>query len=202
MPNYSNGKIYIIYNTTAPVFKVYYGSTVKKLNDRLSHHVCEFKHQCGHCESHRLIEMGNYKIKLIEEYPCNSKHELEDREAHYILTNWDSCVNKTVPGAVRRAGGMQQYLSQYNQEHREEKAVYNKQYRQEHRAEIAAYKTQYNQQNREKIAAQKGQIIECNLCGSLCSKNNIARHRQTKTCRAAVKSQVTNVLNDMINQIC
>lgn len=189
MPNYGNGKTYFIWNTTAPVYKLYIGSTVSTLKHRLTQHEYEFEHQRNQCESHRLLAMGNYDIQLLENYPCENKQQLEDREAEYIIANWDSCVNKQVPGAIRRAGGIKKYDKQRDKN--PERKEYKKQYNQ-----------RYNKKNAEKIAAWQGQIIECHLCGSMCSRGNIARHRQTKTCREAVKSQVTNVLDDMIKQIC
>jgi len=172
MPNYGNGKTYFIWNTTAPVHKLYIGSTVSTLKHRLTQHVCEFKNTSKKCESHILIAMGNYDIQLLENYPCENKQQLEDREAEYIIANWDSCVNKSVPGAVRRAGGRKKYDKQYNQ------------------------------QNAEKISEYKAQNITCNLCGVTSRRDHLARHRKSKTCRAAVQSQVTNVLDDMINKIC
>ena len=185
MPNYGNGKTYFIWNTTAPVHKLYIGSTVSTLKHRLTQHEYKFKHQSGKCESHRLLAMGNYDIQLLENYPCENKHQLEDREAEYIISNWDSCVNKTVPGAVRRAGGIKEYEKKRNKN-----------------PERKELKKQYNKQNAEKISTQRRQKIECNLCGSVCSRRNIATHRKTKKCREAVKSQVKDVLNDMIKQIC
>ena len=165
MPNFKNGKTYIIWNTTAPVYKVYYGSTVRTLKARMSRHKNDKT-----CESRSIIESGTYAYQLLENYPCNTKRELQNKEAQYITSNWDSCVNKKVPGAIHRAGGVKEYDKKRDKNPK----------RKEH----------------------KKQIIECNLCGFMCSRTNIARHRQSKTCREAVQSQVKDVLNDMINQIC
>lgn len=193
MPDYSKGKTYFIWDRTAPVHKLYIGSTVSKLKKRLSEHVYDFEHQRGKCESHILLAMGNYKIELLENFPCNTKYELEDREAEYIIANWDSCLNKTVPGAVRRAGGTKEYDKKRNKnpKRKDYKKQYNKQ-----------YNKQYRQQNAEKISVRKSEKIQCNLCGSMCTRGNIAKHRKSKTCRAFVQSEVKNVLDDLINQIC
>lgn len=63
---YCEGKIYkIICNKTG---KVYYGSTIKTLKARLS------SHKQGHYTSaHDILESGNYRIELVELYPCGSK---------------------------------------------------------------------------------------------------------------------------------
>ncbi len=41
---------------------------------------------------YRVFEANNYDIVLIENYPCNSKDELHQRERHHIEQN--ICVNK------------------------------------------------------------------------------------------------------------
>ncbi len=178
----------MIYNTSAPVFKVYYGSTVQTLNDRMSVHKSS-----KNCESKSIIASGTYAYPLLEDYPCNTKKELQYREAEYIISNWDSCLNKTIPGAIDRAGGILQYDRLRN------KTAKRKEYKKKHNKE-------YRKKNAEKIAAQskeyKKQKVTCNLCGSMRTKNSIARHKKTKTCRAFVQSEVKNVLDDMLNQLC
>ena len=40
--------------------------------------------------------IDNCRIVLIETYPCESRHQLTSREAHYIRTV--ACVNQHIPG--------------------------------------------------------------------------------------------------------
>ena len=84
MNKYQNGKIYKLTCDNSPL--IYYGSTYLPLNKRLS------KHKIQKTGSRELFELGNVSIHLIEEYPCNSKNELESRERIYIefmLKNFD-----------------------------------------------------------------------------------------------------------------
>lgn len=89
MPDYSKGKIYKIYSNSVDL--VYYGSTTQSLKDRLSGH----EHSDG-CSSKKIITTTNdYKIELVENYPCSSKYELELRESYYIENN--KCINDALP---------------------------------------------------------------------------------------------------------
>jgi hypothetical protein len=90
MPDYSQGKIYEIRcNIT---HEVYFGSTTYKyLSSRLAKH----KGNTGRCSSKQIIDRGNFTCKIIEEYPCNSRLELQARESYYIRNN--ECINKRIP---------------------------------------------------------------------------------------------------------
>ncbi len=91
MPNYENGKIYkLICDKTD---KIYIGSTVRNLNIRLSGH----KNKTSLCFSKQLFELGEVKIELIENYPCNSRKELNTRERYFIEKYKDIVVNKVIP---------------------------------------------------------------------------------------------------------
>ena len=71
---------------------------------RLSKHKTHFKRwtqgKITGCSSFKLLEQGFDKvaIKLVEDYPCNSKQELELREAHYIKNI--PCINMKIPQGI------------------------------------------------------------------------------------------------------
>ena len=85
MCDYSKGQIYKI---TCETGKIYIGSTVKKLNQRL----CEHKNKSNNCVTKHFI---NPKIELIELYPCKTKNELLWRERAWFDTT--PCVNNNRP---------------------------------------------------------------------------------------------------------
>ena len=87
MSDYSKGKIYRLLCDDPNL--VYYGSTVRELEKRLIGHTCK----SNSCSSKILVEAGGIRIELVENYPCNSKAELELREKMYIRSN--NCVNIT-----------------------------------------------------------------------------------------------------------
>jgi len=86
---YSNGKIYKLECLTTGM--CYIGSTIQPLNKRLHEHKSRSKNK-RECLSYKIIDNNNYKISLIEAYPCNSKKELEAREYYHI--NINECINK------------------------------------------------------------------------------------------------------------
>lgn len=99
MPDYSNAKIYKMYNDDAPNL-IYYGSTVSPLCKRLWGHKTNFK--CGDKKytSRQLFEVSeNVKIILVESFPCNSNEELLKRERFYIENN--TCVNRQIPNRYK-----------------------------------------------------------------------------------------------------
>ena len=80
----------------------------------------------------------NCKIVLIESFSCNSKQELEAREAFCIRNN--KCVNKQVPTRTK------------------------KQYYQDNIDKFKEYKKQYRQDNVDKI--KEKYTCECgSICG-------------------------------------
>lgn len=89
---YKNGKIYKIVDNTND--NVYIGSTIETLKERLR------KHHRLNCSSREILKNGDYDIILIEDYPCNSKQELELRERYYIENN--ECVNILLPARTMK----------------------------------------------------------------------------------------------------
>ena len=93
--DYSNGKIYkIVCNKTG---LVYIGSTCKTLDERLKEHEYDMEHFINtkkykpdklkkviFCSSFFVLLNKDYKIELIENYPCASKLELEIQECDYM----------------------------------------------------------------------------------------------------------------------
>ena len=94
--DYSQGKIYkIVCNKTG---LVYIGSTYRSLEERLKQHekdmerfVKNYKTKKSYlCSSFFVFLNKDYKIELIENYPCSSKLELEIKECDYMKQYPDS----------------------------------------------------------------------------------------------------------------
>jgi len=139
MPDYQNGKIYKLYSPSKNL--VYYGSTVQTLSQRLGGHIRDNNRRAKHfCSSSEIIECGDYKIELVEAYPCNNKQQLLKKEGEYIKNN--ECINKFVAGRTSKEykqdnpDKILEYRIKYNEEHR----LYNKEkakkYRDDNRDEI------------------------------------------------------------------
>jgi hypothetical protein len=103
MSDYQKGKVYNIKSKNTP--DVYVGSTIQILTDRLANHVFKNKqHKLGlenDCTSFRIIDLGDYEIVLIEDYPCNSAKELQTRERYWI-ENTPNCINKNIPTQTKK----------------------------------------------------------------------------------------------------
>ena len=72
--------------------------------------------------SFEILQNGDYKIVLIENYPCHSKEELKARERHYIEKL--DCINKNIP---------LQTDQEYRETHKDEKQEYNRNYYKENK---------------------------------------------------------------------
>ena len=173
MKDYGNSKIYMVVSPNNKL--VYYGSTIDKLKNRFSKHKSKSK---KFCTSKKIIESGDADIIEVESYPCKNLHELEDREAEYIVNNWNGCVNQTVPGAIRRAGGMKGY-NQLEQR--------------------KAKKKEYSK--RPEVIAHRAEKIPCNLCGCMVTRSYIAEHQRTQKCQKILQEDINIWLDDIINQI-
>jgi len=92
MNKYQNGKIYKLFCNESNL--VYYGSTITTLKHRLSQHRTNKK---GASISKIMI---NPQIELLEDFPCNTKKELEVRERFYIENN--ECINMIIPGRTKK----------------------------------------------------------------------------------------------------
>lgn len=91
MPDYQKGKIYKIISSSHPELR-YYGSTCGSLNKRFTLHKYDYINNPGNCSSAEILKYGDAKIKLLEDYPCNSLSDLTLRENKYIKKY--KCVNK------------------------------------------------------------------------------------------------------------
>ena len=159
---YKNGKIYKLVSSGTPV--VYYGSTTTSLANRLS------KHKCVHneCCSKELFDAGDVSIVLVEEYPCNSKHELLSRERIYIefmLNNFTHRVicNKIIPTRTP------------------------KEYYQDNIESIREHKRKYNNDNRDAIKKKESEKFNCE-CGGKYTRNHKLCHFKTKKHIAYINS--------------
>jgi hypothetical protein len=176
MPNYKDGKVYRLDCLTTN--KVYIGSTCcKNLSLRLSDHVSKFKRWKNGCRknsttSFQIIEHGNYKISLIELFPCDSKDELTARESHYIRTI--DCINKVIPDRTK-----EEYRPQYYEKNKEIIKERSQNYREEHEEKLKEYFKTYRQEHADKIKKRTSITFVCS-CGSTIQRVEKARHERSQ----------------------
>lgn len=152
MSDYSQTKIYkLVCNITSDV---YIGHTTMTLEKRLTIH----KAPSNPCCSKQIIERGDYRIELLEHYPCINKKEAHVRERWFIEHN--ECINKYVPGRTKKEyleANREQILSQqkeYNDANKER----HKDYRKANKERILAY----YQDNIEHLREQSKEYYENN----------------------------------------
>jgi hypothetical protein len=141
MPDYQQGKIYKLWSPSKNI--VYYGSTVQSLAQRLTkhknHHKTHNNNNTKKITAHLVLECEDYKIELVEEFPCNNKQQLEKKEGEYIKNN--ECINKYVAGRTQ---------AENYQDNKEEKIKAVTEYRKNNIEKIKAYDIERNKSEERK----------------------------------------------------
>ena len=155
---YKKGKIYQILNKLTD--DVYIGSTCQHLCKRLSYHVVACSKKQGRALYKLMSELGskNFYIELLENYPCDNREQLKQREGHYIrlMGNLNMCI----------AGRTQKQWKQENKDHILEQA---RDYRQRVKEHISEY------QRSDKVKEWKHTKVEC-PCGGCYTNCHKAEH--------------------------
>ena len=138
MPDYSKSKIYKVVCDETNL--IYYGSTVQRLCQRLTSH----KRPENKCNT-KL--MANPKIYLVENFSCDNKEELLQRERWYIENN--ECCNKMIPLRTDK---------EYREANKDKNKVQCKEYREKNKDKIK----EYNEKNKDKIKVQCKEYYEKN----------------------------------------
>jgi hypothetical protein len=139
MPDYQHSKIYKIWSPSKNL--VYYGSTVQTISQRLTDHLTKYKtNNRGNCSSCLVLDCEDYRIELVEYYPCNNKQQLLKKEGEYIKNN--KCVNERIAGRTPK---------EYKKEHAQHGIEYRKNYRENHKEELKEKNKIYSKENKEII---------------------------------------------------
>ena len=100
--DFGKGKIYKITNDYND--EVYVGSTCDLLTKRFSNHKVKSKDDTKNSSPiHKLMnEIGfdRFRIELIEDYACQDKYQLIQREGHYIREL--GTLNKRIEGRLQQ----------------------------------------------------------------------------------------------------
>jgi len=154
MPDYSKSKIYKL--TSSNSNEIYIGSTIQNLYYRKGHHIEDYKkyllNKQHYITSFKIIERGgDIDICLLEEYPCDNKEQLHQRERFYIDSN--ICVNKVIPGRTKK---------EYNELNKDKKKEYAKEYYNLNKDIINKKSKEYNELNKDKFKELKRLNYELN----------------------------------------
>ena len=158
MPDYQNGKIYKILNNIDG--EIYVGSTIEKLSTRMAHHRYSLKKR-PHIKLYdhmNKLDVKNFYIELIENYPCNDVYELRAREGYYIREI--GTLNKNVAGRTHRESvnihytnnieKYKEYKQQYWVTHKEKYNEEKRKYRLYNKDEVNEKRRNRYQENKDK----------------------------------------------------
>lgn len=161
--DYSKGKMYIIRNSVND--KVYVGSTIQPLSQRMAKHRCDGNKEKDTKIYQAMAELGieKFHIELLENFPCKSIEELRQREGQLIRqynSHKDGGYNQKLAGRTDKEYALQYYYA--NQEACIQKA------------------RDYKAKNPEKIIEKSLRRGNCPICNKELRMDSIARHRKLK----------------------
>ena len=203
MPNFSNAKIYKITNDYNN--DIYVGSTCDSLIKRFSAHKSLSLHNTNlERPLYKLInEIGfeRFRIDLIEDFPCEDKYQLRQREGYHIRAI--GTLNILIAGRVQKEyvkENRDKILAHHRekyQENREQELERQKEYRKQifqklkdyyskNKEVLQQYKMEHYDKNKDKILTQAAQKIECE-CGCMIRKDGLTEHKKSKKHLEAIK---------------
>ena len=122
------------------------------------------------CTSRKLFETDKVRIELVEDYPCETKRELETREKYYILKF--ECINKTVPFNTEKETKLKNHI--YNNSRKEI-------IREWHKNLKINKPEKYKENNKKRNDRRKERDIKITCdCGSTFFKSEKSRHERSK----------------------
>lgn len=186
MRDFKLSKIYKITNNQND--DVYIGSTIQKLSTRFNCHVQASKINSTRRNSKilqtmRTVGPENCKIEKIEDFPCDTKEELLEREQYYVdllkpSLNMFRCV-KDEDYEKKRDPVKRKLQRKKTYEKYKERILKNrKEYAEKNKDKIQLSKRLYREKNKEAIQAHKSIKCDC-VCGSSYSLCHKARHERS-----------------------
>jgi hypothetical protein len=170
MPDYSKGKVYTLrsYQTD----EIYIGSSINTLPKRLGEHKKKYNMWNNgtypYVTSFEILKYDDYYIELLEDYPCNSKAELEKREGELIRSM--NCVNKLIIGRTQK---------EYREDNKDIIREQRKEYRENNKEKLKEVDKQKYIKNKEKILEKNKEKITCE-CGCIITKVYLPTHIKSK----------------------
>ena len=175
--DYSQSKIYKIISDLTDM--IYIGSTKRVyLSDRLGKHNWEYrewlKGRKNYVSSFEIIKLENFKIVLIENFPCNSKDELVQREQYYIDKYKSNLVNKNNSYITIEDKKEYKRLQQLNRD-KDKKQAEHKKYVENNKEKVLENNNKSYHKNKYKYHIK----IICD-CGREIVKSNLNKHLKSK----------------------
>ncbi len=178
--DFGKGKIYKITNDYND--EVYIGSTCDLLTKRFSYHKCDhIKERCKNIPIYKLMnEIGfeRFRIELIEDYQCQDKYQLRQREGHFIREL--ATLNKRIEGRTKQEYKeyYQEYFKKYQETNKDKIQEHKKEIYEANKDKILENQKQYRENNKDNNKDKRKEKITCE-CGSIICKSDIIKHKKT-----------------------
>jgi hypothetical protein len=202
MRNYSKGLIYQLRNKEdIDELNTYIGSTTnfRKRKNQHKYDCCNMESSNYNYKLYQFIrENGgweNWVMEWIEDYPCNSKRELERREGE--ITKEKQRLNVKIIGRTikdwyeenkeeinkkkkdyrdKHKEIINKQVREYHDKHKEILKIKNKERYQKNKDKIINYQIEYRKNNKELISRKRNEKVNCE-CGCIVNKTNLSRHK-------------------------
>jgi hypothetical protein len=158
---YNNGKIYKL---VCKDEHYYIGSTIKTLQERFnSHKYCINNNiQYKNYKHFNTVPLEEISIELIENYPCNSKNELREREDYYIQLSLSDKFCLNTYRALQTDDEKKEYDKLYYTLHKDKAKENMKKYYEENKDTIMEYHQKYNEENKDIISQKRAEYRKNN----------------------------------------
>ena len=200
MPDYQKSKIYKIWSPMGN--KIYIGSTIQPLYQRLSEHKRKRV-----CRSKILFEKyDDVRIELIECVPCDNKEQLTRKEGEHIRKL--DCVNTRIDGRTSKEyyednkeqlkenrennkDKIKENRKKYYENNKEKIKEIGKEYRENNKEKLKEFGKEYKKNNKEKIKEYASKKITCE-CGRTFRCDSKPRHERSKIHQAFIGASAGN----------
>jgi hypothetical protein len=157
---YENGKIYKLVCDDG---HYYIGSTIQKLNLRFNHHKGSAKTGTSVVYNYiNSIGWDKVKIELIEDYPCNIKSELNQREEYYINKSKSDELCLNINSAYVTQEKRKQNMKKYYEENKDTIIEYHRKFNEENKDIINAKRAEYRKENAELLNEKQKEYAKNN----------------------------------------
>ena len=171
---YASSKIYKVVDNAYTM--CYYGSTTMQLSRRMAKHRTHYR-LFGEGKFSRISVFDifeahgvhNCKIELVEECPCESKEQLNQREGFHVRSN--ECVNKNIPGRT---------LAEWLEDTRDHRLQMALSWQAANPEKVKEADKKYRSNHLQKIKDRAAEKVVCNVCGGAHTHHHTARHKLSK----------------------
>jgi len=163
-----------IYKISSPhTDKIYIGSTILTLEERLKNH----NKKSNQTNSRLILSYGDAVIECLEEVEYEDVDILRQKEGEYIRQYLDKCVNKIIIGRIHK-----EWVADNLENVKAYRAKYDKSSKR--KAFVKQWWSDNQGKYNEKTRLRNGAKVKCDICGNEITKGNLSRHKKRSNCNS------------------